>query len=219
MLSTTLYQMAATILLVAHILHAGASSSLKLVGQPYVQDLNITETSCRGSFWCPKFNLAVNRINLYLQDWISYTMSDFDIYGPGVQIACASVNPRFPPFPPLGTTGYCAYTAGEHLPAAGINGSLIKQKIEELRIYGCFACGSVAISDSGDPVSEGLFKIDWVPFGKVKCGIPGQVVCPPTVPSTDRVGLEQGPRPVLSTFNATYEDGATTLQVLNSQGS
>ena len=120
-------------------------------------------------------------------------------------------------FPPFGTTGYCAYTAGKNVPAAGINGSLIKQKLEELQIYGCFACGSVAIADSDDPVEKGLLKIDYVLPSKVKCGRPGEVVCPPTVPSTNRAGLEQGPMPMLSTFNATLEDGKITLQAFKIQ--
>lgn len=141
-------------------------------------------------------------------------MSDSDIYGPGVQISCATVSILLPP---LGTNAYCAYTAGENVPAAGINGSTIKQKIEQLRLDGCFACGSVGIADSGDPVEEGVLKIDYVPKNKVKCGKVGEVVCPPTVPSMHREGLELGPRPVFSTFNATFEDGAITLQASNAQ--
>ena len=218
MLSTTFYHNFATFLLATQITHAGASSSLNLVGQPQIQDLDITEASCHGSFWCPRFNVAANRINVYLQNWIKYSMSDSDVYGPGVQIACASVTPRYGPIP-LGTTAYCAFTAGENVPAAGINGSLIKLKMNELLAYGCFACGSVAIADSGDPAEEGLFKIDNVPPVKIRCGVPGQVVCPPTVPGTDRAGLEQGPKPVLSTFNATLVNGAVTLEALDIQDS
>ncbi len=218
MLSTILYQNFATILLATQITYAGASSSLHLIGQPQAQDPNFTETSCHGGFWCPRFNVAANRINVYLQGWIKYSMSDSDVYGPGIQIACASITPRIGPIP-LGTTAYCAFTAGENVPAAGINGSLIKQKMNELLAYGCFACGSVAIADSGDPAEEGLFKIDHVSSGKVRCGVPGQVVCPPTVPDTDRAGLEQGPKPVLSMFNATLDHGVVTLEALEVQDS
>lgn len=214
MFSTTRAQMSAIILVAAQILHAAASSPLNLVAQPQAQDLNVTVTNCRGSIWCPEFNFKSNRINTYLQDWITYTMSDSDIYGPHVQIACATVTIIFPP---LGTNAYCAYTAGKNLPTAGINGSVIKQKMEQLRTYGCFACGSVAIADSGNPVDQGFLKIDYVPSDQVECGGPGQVVCPPTVPSADRVGLEEGPRPVLSTFNATSDHGTITLQAFNVQ--
>lgn len=216
MLGTTLSQVAASIFLATQILHGAASSSLGLVGQPHIGTLNVTETSCRGSLWCPKFNIGYNRINIYFQDWINYTMSDSDIYGPGVQIACDTVTIAFPP---LGTFAFCASTAGGNVPAAGINGSLIKQKMEELRTYGCFACGSVAIAESGDPVEKGVFKIDFVSGNKVKCGREGQVVCPPTVPSVHREGLEQGPRPELGTFTATIDDGAITLEALNVQDS
>lgn len=214
MFSTTHSQNIAIILLATLTSHAAASSPLNLVAQFQVHNLTATESNCRGSIWCPKFNFASNRINIYLQNWIKFTMSDTDIYGPGVQIACATVSILLPP---LGTNAYCAYTAGDNVPTAGINGSTIKQKMEELRINGCFACGSVGIADSGDPVEEGVFKIDYVPKNKVKCGRVGEVVCPPTAPSVDRGGLQQGPRPVLSTFNATFENGAVTLHALNVQ--
>lgn len=214
MLIATRSQTCAIIFLAAQISQAAASAPLNLVVQSDVHNLNSTQPNCRGSIWCPKFNFASNRINIYLQDWIRYTMSDFDIYGPGVQIACATVTILFPP---LGTNAYCAYTAGENLPEAGINGSTIKQKMNQLQLDGCFACGSVGLADSGDPVEEGVFKIDYVPRNKVKCGTVGEVVCPPTVPSVDREWLGLGPRPVFSTFNATFEDGAITLQALNAQ--
>ena len=214
MFSTTRSQTFAILLLATQILQAAASSPLNIVAQSYVHNLTSATPNCRGSIWCPKFNFASNRINIYLQDWIRYTMSDSDIYGPGVQIACATVSILLPP---LGTNAYCAYTAGEKVPVAGINGSMIKQKIEQLRLNGCFACGNVGIADSGDPVEKGVFKIDYVPNNKVKCGKVGDVVCPPTVPSVDRGGLELGPRPVFSTFNATFEDGAITLQAFNTQ--
>lgn len=159
MLSTTLYQMSAIILLAAQIIHVETSSSLNLIEHSHVQDLSNIETSCCDSFWCPKFNFVINRINLYLQDWINYIISDFDIYDLSVHIAGASVDSRLPPFPRFGTTGYCVYTAGEDLSAADINGS-IKQKMKELRVYGCFARESVSIADDDNPVAKGLFKID-----------------------------------------------------------
>ena len=202
------------IFLATQILQAAASVPLNLIAQSHVYNLTSTEPNCHGSIWCPKFNFASNRINIYLQDWIKYTMSDSDIYGPGVQIACATVTILLPP---LGTNAYCAYTAGENVPEAGINGSTIKQKMKQLQLDGCFACGSVGIADSGDPVEEGVFKIDYEPRNKVKCGKVGEVVCPPTVPSVHREPLGIGPRPLFSTFNATFEDGAITLQALNAQ--
>ena len=103
------------------------------------------------------------------------------------------------------------------MPAAGIDGSTIKQKMKQLQMDGCFACGSVGLAYSGDPVEEGVFKIDYVPKNKVRCGKVGEVVCPPTVPSVHRGGLELGARPVFSTFNATLDNGAITLQALNAQ--
>ena len=215
MLSATFSQLSAAILLGTQILHAAASYPLNLVAQRPSPNLNATEAKCEGSFWCPTHDFASNRINIYLQNWIKYTMHDSDVYGPGVQIACATVTILLPP---LGTNAYCAYTKGIHVPEAGINGSLIKRRMEDLRTRGCFACGKTAVADNGNLNDEGVFVIDYVPKSKVRCGRPGDVVCPPTVPSLDHAGLEEGPRPELSTFNATFDDGAVTLQALNVQG-
>ena len=141
-------------------------------------------------------------------------MSDADVYGPGVQIACATVTILLPP---LGTNAYCAYTRGAHVSPAGINGSVIKQRMEDLQSQGCFACGYVPIAESGIRRDEGMFVIDYVPKNQVRCGMPGDVVCPPTKPSVDREGLEEGERPALREFNATFGNGTVTLQALNVQ--
>ena len=214
MLSATFSRILASFLLATQTIDATASSSLNLVAGNHFLHLNLTTTACAGSKWCPTYDFACNRINTYLQDWIQYTMSDSDIYGPGVQIACATVTIHLSPFGPL---AYCAFTEGRNVPVMGINGSVIKQKIEELRKHGCFACGVTAMAHSGNPSEQGLFVIDYVPKDRVRCGKPGEVVCPPTVPSADRPGLAQGPRPALISFNATFDDGVVSLQALNTQ--
>lgn len=198
------------ILLAAQSIPVMASPSLNIVPNSNMTDL--TELNCDGSFWCPGIDNPHNYINNYLQDWMRYSIADEDIYHLGAQIACATVTIWLPP---LGTNAYCAYTrastAGNEGPA-GINGTMIKQKMEELRSGGCFACGKV-------PWEGGIFKIDYVAKTKIRCGRPGDVICPPSVPSVHREGLEQGPRPVLSTFNATLFDDGVTLQMLNIQES
>ncbi|KAM0800870.1 hypothetical protein BDR22DRAFT_821063 [Usnea florida] len=171
---------------------------------------HVTKATCGGSFWCPRINNRHNYINNYLQDWMRYSIADDDIYDPGVQIACATVTIWLPP---LGTNAYCASTtasiAGEGGSSpAGINGTIIKQKMEELRTGGCFACGKV-------PWEGRIFKVDYVARGAVRCGRPGEVICPPTVPGTHRQSLKRGPRPVLRTFNVTKSDKGVSLQMLN----
>ena len=209
MLHTTLSQVCAVILLATQLSHALTSSSpLNLITRPSVP------ATCRGSFWCPKFNTPSNRINLYLENWIRYGISDADVYGPGAQIACATVTILLPP---LGTNAYCAYTRDAFVPPAGINGSVIKQRMEDLRSQGCFACGYVPIAESGVTSDGGMFIIDYVPKNQVRCGRPGDVVCPPTKPAEDREGLEEDERPALREFNATFDDGTVTLQALNVQ--
>ena len=89
--------------------------------------------------------------------------------------------------------------------------------MEDLRSQGCFACGYVPIAESGVTSDGGMFIIDYVPKNQVRCGRPGDVVCPPTKPAEDREGLEEDERPALREFNATFDDGAVTLQALNVQ--
>ena len=216
MLNVTLSRIIAIIVLATWTKDATASSSLNLVAVSHLLHPNLTQTTCAGSIWCPPYNVPTNHINTYLQDWIQYSMSNSDIYGPGVQIACATLTIPFFPFGPM---AYCAYTGGTNPPAAGINGSVIKQKMEELRKHGCFACGYTAIAPSGDPSEQGVFGIDYFPADGLKCGKPGEVVCPPTIPGSDRLGLGRGPRPALISFNATVDDGAVSLQALPLQES
>ena len=216
MLNVTLPRLFAILLLATWAIDATASSSLNLVAVSHLLHPNLTETTCVGSPWCPLYNLPTNHINTYLQDWIQYSMADSDIYGPGVQIACAALTIPFFPFGPM---AYCAYTGGTNLPVAGFRGSLIKQKIEELRKHGCFACGYTAIAPSGNSSEQGVFGIDYFPEDRVRCGRPGVVVCPPTTPGSDRPGLKKGPRPALISFNATVDDGAISLQALRLQES
>ena len=208
-------QKAAIILLAAQSTPAPASPSLNIVPNSFAVNMtHLTKVKCGGSFWCPRINNPHNYINNYLQDWITYSIADDDIYDPGVQIACATVTIWFPP---LGTNAYCAYTTAsttsdEGTPPAGINGSMIKQKMEDLRIGGCYACGKA-------PWEEEIFKIDYVAKSHIRCGRPGEVICPPTVPSAHRESLEQGPMPVLTTFNATMSDDGVSLQMLPIQES
>ena len=206
-------QKAAIILLAAQSTPVPASPSLNIVSNsPVFNMTHLTKLKCGGSFWCPRIKNPHNYINNYLQDWMIYSIADDDIYDLGVQIACATVTIWFPP---LGTNAYCAYTTAstagnEGSRPAGINGTMIKQKMEELRTGGCFACGKV-------PWEEEIFKVDYVTKTQIRCGRPGEVICPPSVPSAHRESLEQGPRPVLSTFNATLSDDGVSLQMLNTQ--
>ena len=208
-------QKVAVILLAAQSTAVLASPALDIVSNSLAFNItHLTKAKCGGSFWCPRINNPHNYINNYLQDWMKYSIADDDIYDVGVQIACATVTIWLPP---LGTNAYCAYTTAstagdEGSPPAGINGSMIKQKMEELRSDGCFACGKV-------PWEEGMVKVDYVTRTQIRCGRPGEVICPPSVPSAHRESLEQGPRPVLSTFNATLLDDVVSLQMLNDQES
>ena len=215
MFTISYLQKAAIILLAAQSTPVPASPTLNINPNFAASNMtHLTKVKCGGSFWCPRINSFHNYINDYLQDWMRYSIADDDIYDPGVQIACATVTIWFPP---LGTNAYCAYTtvstAGDGgSPPAGINGSMIKQKMEELRTGGCFACGKV-------PWEEEIFKVDYVTKTQIRCGRPGEVICPPSVPGTHRELLEQGPRPVLSTFNATMSDDGVSLQMLTIQES
>jgi len=69
--------------------------------------------------------------------------------------------------------GICAFTHG-NVSAAGINGTLIKQKLTELHAHGCTLCGSVPLSGDNDPDTEGMLTVNYI-ASRVCSG-----VCPPT---------------------------------------
>lgn len=75
-----------------------------------------------------------------------------------------------------GLIGYfCAFTQG-HMPSDGTTGSLLKQKIQELRNHGCRACGSVPLS-ANDPNVKGILTVNYV----TTIGVCIQLgVCPPS---------------------------------------
>jgi len=93
-------------------------------------------------------------------------INDTDDYAPGAHILCLPQGESF-----LG--GVCAFTQG-NVSKAGTNGTLIKQKLSELRAHGCTLCGSVPLSGDNDPDTEGILTVNYI-ASKVCTG-----VCPPT---------------------------------------
>lgn len=156
---------------------AGNNKRLYATDPLGLNDARSLGINCRGSTLCPWFSSPLTRVNIYLQQWMTGALADADVYAPYKHIACAPTG--------VGARAFCAFTTGVNIPAAGINGALIKTKMKELQNHGCFACGGVPISDDNDPNKMGIFKIDFV--WNANCSdLPGRVICDPT---TKGVGL------------------------------
>lgn len=154
------------------------SPSNNFSGPVYIS--NELGINCRGSFWCPWLNTASNQINLYLQAWLDSSLPDGDIYAPGAHIACAKLFYN-------AEAAYCVFTRGPNVSLPGINGSMVKTKMGQLKNHGCFACGSVPLKDNNRPGEMGELVVDYVAKGTCS-PTPGMVVCEPSVPSGNGTG-------------------------------
>lgn len=67
-------------------------------------------------------------------------------------IACRTLN---------GGTGICLFLQG-NVPAAGVNGSVVKARIADLNNHGCWFCGSVPLSGNNDPAETGILTSNYV---------------------------------------------------------
>lgn len=67
------------------------------------------------------------------------------------------------------------------MPATGVNGALIKRKLQELSAHGCQVCGSVPLSGDNDPGSRGILTVNYI----------GGVVCKGLCPSKHYTALLQ----------------------------
>ncbi|KAL9135413.1 MAG: hypothetical protein Q9175_003402 [Cornicularia normoerica] len=124
--------------------------------------------NCRGSFLCPTFIEAfppdyigtfiriVNGSAPYCPPgfWCG-PLNDTDIYLPNDHIVCLPLGQSF-----LG--GICAFTQGSNVPATGLNGALIKQRLQELSDHGCLVCGSVPLSGDNDPDRQGMLTVNYI---------------------------------------------------------
>ena len=167
----------------------------------YSQGIN-----CRGSLYClgQDQNNVTGRI-LGLTNKILPS----DIYGLGAHIACLGATD-----PLRGNTGaFCLFMQGNNAHGIynpvtgarviGIDGKLIKLKIEELYGHGCRACGSVPISDDNDPNEEGILTLNYV---SDNAGCHGFTACAPTIAASDKMN---------NPFNAGLDE-ITSTDVVNS---
>lgn len=146
-----------------------------------VESLSLNSTSldgplginCRGSLLCPAYLEAfppdyigtfvyiVNGSARYCPPSFSCgPLNDTEIYLPNDQIVCLPLGRSF-----LG--GICAFTRGKNVPATGVDGALIKRKLQELSSHGCRVCGSVPLSGDNDSGREGILTVNYI--GGVVC--------------------------------------------------
>lgn len=129
--------------------------------------------NCRGSSLCPSYLEAFppDYIGLLIKitngsaaycpsDFSCGPLNDTEIYLPNDHIVCLPLGQSF-----LG--GICAFTQGSKVPATGVNGALLKRKLQELQQHGCLVCGSVPLSGDNDPDREGILTVNYI--GGVAC--------------------------------------------------
>ena len=88
---------------------------------------------------------------------------DEDVYPPGRQIICKPNIGR----PNLPWGGFCVFTQDA---TSGVNGTVIKQKLDQLVGHECAECGSVPLADDNNPATEGILTVNAVK-GKVCPGV------------------------------------------------
>lgn len=129
--------------------------------------------NCRGSILCPAYleafppdyigtfiRIATGSATDCLPDFSCGPLNDTDLYLPNDHIMCLPLGRSF-----LG--GICAFTQGRKVPTTGVDGVLIKRKLQELRGHGCRVCGSVPLSGDNDPGSQGILTVNYI--GGVAC--------------------------------------------------
>ncbi|KAA6415501.1 MAG: hypothetical protein FRX48_00216 [Lasallia pustulata] len=68
------------------------------------------------------------------------------------QIACRALD---------GGTGICLFLQG-NVPAAGVDGSVVKARVADLNNHGCWYCGSVPLSGNNHPEEMGILTSNYV---------------------------------------------------------
>ena len=139
---------------------------------PILPDYSIG-INCRGSILCPnslEFNppdyigviiKITNGSATYCPSYFSCgPLNDTDIYLANDHIVCLPLGQSF-----LG--GICAFAQGSNVPATGVDGALIKRKLQELKDHECSVCGSVPLGGDNDPGSRGILTVNYI--GGVAC--------------------------------------------------
>ena len=146
------------------------------------QELQTLHINCKGSFWCPWFNVGTHRYILYLLQWMR-AIPAFRTYRyyKKVNIACARLWDD--------DRAYCVFPQG-NVPDEGVTGDQVMGLMEGLLRYGCFACGSVPIALSGDPAEQGIVTVNYVKQANCPAR-KGMVICDPS----ERPGPPPGQKP------------------------
>lgn len=92
------------------------------------------------------------------------SLGDAVVYSPGSHIVCR-------PWGAVPVGGICAFTQGSNLSPAGINGTMIRLKLNELVDHGCRACGSVPLSEDNNPFEAGILTVNYVLHGPICNGL------------------------------------------------
>lgn len=144
--------------------------ALLLLTTPLTTALGI---NCQGSTFCsPRYNPSLTeRTDLIDEFWValSYGASPLipggpivrsDLYMAGQHIACLDAYDG----------GICLFMEG-NVPKGGVRGSVIIERLWDLKMHKCRWCGGVPISGDNDPGEMGVLKSDWVRVANCPTGV------------------------------------------------
>ena len=58
-----------------------------------------------------------------------------------------------------------------HVPPRGVNGSVLVERLLDLKRHQCRVCGGVPVSGDNDPRGMGVLKADWVGVADCATGV------------------------------------------------
>lgn len=115
--------------------------------------------NCRGSIVCTQSFDTVSKLSQAVVHGTAGAycpggpISDLILWKTGRHIACISY--------PSGAGSICLFMQG-NVPAWGIPGNVIKERLRDLVKHGCTSCGSVPLSGDNEPDELGILTVNFV---------------------------------------------------------
>lgn len=125
----------------------------------FISIIDALGINCRGSLICSKDFNSVPRLWQAIVHGTAGAycpggpINDFIPWKAGEHIGCIS-------FPP-GAGSMCLFMQG-NVPALGIPGIVIKERLGDLVEHGCTSCGSVPLSGNNEPDELGILTVNYV---------------------------------------------------------
>ena len=116
--------------------------------------------NCRGNFWCPwtradgflYIQKLLDGMELDVFDTAIFYGNSLAPFEETLSIACL--------LDVFDDGGFCVTLEGP-IPAEGVSGKRMKEKMQQLLDHKCWACGGVPFADSNDPDEMGTLVVNW----------------------------------------------------------